>query len=110
MSETENPQETSAGKTAGTERRLDDPVSAVARLSTGRLTLRAFRPSDADDVFAYSSDPRIGHDAGWPPHRSLDDSLSFINDIASQGHVWAIVPEATVSEGRPQGTVIGLGP
>lgn len=107
MSETENLQETSAGKTAGTERRLDDPVSAVARLSTGRLTLRAFRPSDADAVFAYSSDPRIGHDAGWPPHRSLDDSLSFINDIASQGHVWAIAPEATVSESRPQGTVIG---
>lgn len=84
-----------------------EPVSDVASLSTDRLALRAFRPSDADDVFAYSSDPRIGHDAGWPAHRSIEDSLSFINDIASQGHVWAIVFNGTVSESKPGGTVIG---
>lgn len=68
----------------------DTPVSTVPTLETQRIILRAFRPSDAQDVFAYSSNPRIGHDAGWPVHLSIEDSLSFINDIASQGHVWAI--------------------
>ncbi|WP_180326730.1 GNAT family N-acetyltransferase [Raoultibacter phocaeensis] len=87
--------------------RLLDPVSTVPRLTTERLVLRAFCLADADDVFAYSSDPRIGHDAGWPQHRSLDDSRSFITDIASQGHVWAIIPRETATECNPEGTVIG---
>lgn len=93
--------------THGEAARSFAPVSAVPVLATERLTLRAFRLADVDDVFAYSSNPRIGHDAGWPCHRSLDDSRSFISDIASQGHVWAIVPRETIGEHNPDGTVIG---
>lgn len=84
-----------------------NPVSAVPTLFTKRLVLRAFRPSDAPDVFAYSQDPRVGHDAGWPPHQTIDDSLAFIAQIASQGHVWAIVDPALVDEAHPEGTVMG---
>lgn len=84
-----------------------EPVSDVPPIKTDRLLLRAFAPADAEAVFAYSSDPRIGHDAGWPAHRSLDDSLFFIRDIASQGHVWALVPKETIRPETPQGTPIG---
>lgn len=85
----------------------NEPVSQVATLRTERLVLRAFRPSDAADVFAYSRDPRVGHDAGWEPHRSIDDSLSFITEIAPQGHVWAVVDPTAVDDAHPHGTVAG---
>lgn len=84
-----------------------NPVSAVPTLTTERLVLRAFRPSDAPDVFSYSHDPRVGHDAGCPPHQTIDDSLAFITQIASQGHVWAIVNPTVTDEAHPEGTVLG---
>lgn len=84
-----------------------DPVSAVPTLETERLVLRAFRPSDDADVFAYSKNPRIGRDAGWAPHASIEDSRAFITEIAPQGHVWAVVDPALVDETHPEGTVVG---
>ena len=84
----------------------NEPVSQAAALRTERLALRPFRPSDASDVFAYSRDPRVGHDAGWEPHRSIDDSLAFITEVAPHGHVWAIV-DPTADDEHPEGRVIG---
>ncbi|MEG0505462.1 MAG: GNAT family N-acetyltransferase, partial [Raoultibacter sp.] len=84
-----------------------DPVSSVQAIETDRLILRAFKESDASDVFDYSCNPRIGHDAGWPPHATIEDSLFFIREIASQGSVWAIVPKETVTDEKSAGTVIG---
>lgn len=68
-----------------------DSVSGVPVLTTQRLLLRPFVEEDAPAVFSYSRNPLLGHDAGWPPHRSIEDSLSFITHIASQDHVWALV-------------------
>ena len=57
---------------------------------TQRLALRAFRESDAQDVFDACSNPVLGHNAGWPPHETIQDSLVYINEIAPLGYVWAI--------------------
>lgn len=84
-----------------------EPVSDVAELRTERLVLRAFRPADAPDVLAYSRDPRVGHDAGWEPHRSIDDSLAFITEVAPHGHVWAVIDPSATDDDHPEGMIVG---
>ena len=42
---------------------------------TERLILRPWEESDADELFRYASDPRVGPSAGWPPHTSVDESV-----------------------------------
>ena len=60
-------------------------------LKTARLLLRPFRETDAGDVFAYASDPRVGIIAGWPPHQSREESLRIIHTVFSAPHVFAVV-------------------
>ncbi len=43
-------------------------------IHTERLTLRPWRETDAESLFAYASDPDVGPAAGWPPHRSVEES------------------------------------
>lgn len=59
-------------------------------LQTGRLVLRPLRSDDIDDVFAYCSDPDVGSDAGWPPHRTREDSRVFVEEIGAAPHVFGI--------------------
>ena len=47
-------------------------------LTTKRLTLRPFEERDAEDLYAYAKDPRVGPVAGWPPHASLEESREII--------------------------------
>ena len=52
-------------------------------IETLRLRFRPWRDSDAETLFKYASDPEVGPRAGWPPHRSVEESLSVIRDIFS---------------------------
>lgn len=47
-------------------------------LHTDRLTLREWRESDAEDLFAYASGNKVGPMAGWKPHESVRESLQII--------------------------------
>ena len=47
-------------------------------MQTDRILLRRWEDSDAESLFKYASDPDIGTRAGWPPHQSVEDSLSSI--------------------------------
>ena len=69
-------------------------------LETPRLLFRPWRDSDAEVLFKYASDPEVGPRAGWPPHRSVEESLSVIRDIFSNGHTWALDLKET---GEPVG-------
>lgn len=69
-------------------------------METRRLILRAWRESDAEALFRYASDPEVGPRAGWPPHRSVEESLNIIRTIFANGHTWAIVLRET---GEPIG-------
>lgn len=85
---------------------------SLPTIRTDRLLLRAFLPSDAEDVFRACSNPVLGHDAGWPPHATLEDSLFYINEVAPLGYVWAIVePENTHAKGpdSPEGAARVIG-
>lgn len=59
-------------------------------LTTPRLVLRPWRDSDADALYEYASDPLIGPPAGWPPHRSVDESREIILTVFALDGVFAV--------------------
>ncbi|MDO5321911.1 MAG: GNAT family N-acetyltransferase [Bacteroidia bacterium] len=59
-------------------------------METSRITLREWRESDAEALFKYASDPEVGPRAGWPPHKSVEESRGVIRDVFSNDHTWAI--------------------
>ena len=60
-------------------------------LETERLLLRPWNESDAEALYKYASEPEIGKRAGWPPHKSVEDSLEAIRSFFSNDRTWAIV-------------------
>lgn len=44
-------------------------------LKTERLLLRKWQGSDAESLFEYAKNPEIGPIAGWPPRKSVEDSV-----------------------------------
>ena len=38
------------------------------QFETERLILRPWEETDAEDLFTYAKDPRVGSNAGWKPH------------------------------------------
>lgn len=73
--------------------------AACPVLETERLVLRAIGPEDVEDVFAYCSDPDVGADAGWPVHRTLDDSRAFIEAVACEPHVFGVFEKLSAADG-----------
>ncbi len=71
--------------------------AACPVLQTERLVLRAIGSEEAEDVFAYCSDPDVGADAGWPMHRTLDDSRAFIEAVACEPHVFGVFEKLSVA-------------
>lgn len=57
---------------------------------TVRLRVRPWRESDAEALFKHASTPEVGERAGWPPHKSIEESRAVIRDIFSNGHTWAL--------------------
>lgn len=59
-------------------------------MESDRILLREWRESDADALFKWASDPLIGSRAGWPPHRSREESLEIIRTLFHNDTTWAI--------------------
>ena len=59
-------------------------------LETERLLLRPWLESDAETLFKYASDPDVGPRAGWPPHKSVEESLELIKTVFSGEGMWAV--------------------
>ncbi len=64
-------------------------------LETERLILRPWLESDAEELYKYAKDPRVGPIAGWPPHQSVEDSLTIIRTVFSAPETYAIVSKET---------------
>jgi len=60
-------------------------------LETERLILRSWQESDLDDFFAYASVPGVGEMAGWPYHRTKEESRDVIKNFMEEKEVFAIV-------------------
>ena len=46
--------------------------------TTERLILRPWEETDAESLYEYARDPRVGPIAGWPVHTSVENSLENI--------------------------------
>lgn len=69
---------------------------------TERLLLRPWLESDAEELYLYAKDPQVGPIAGWPPHKSVDDSREIIRTVLSKPETYAIVLKST---GKPIGSI-----
>ena len=59
-------------------------------LTTERLVLRHWEDSDAESLFEYAKDPDIGPIAGWPAHKSVEESLEAIRTVLNRDEIYAI--------------------
>ena len=59
-------------------------------METERLILRKWKETDAESLFAYAKDPDVGPIAGWPPHRSVKESLDVIRHVFCGAECYAI--------------------
>ncbi len=59
-------------------------------IETARLRLRPWREEDAQDLYALAKDPLVGPNAGWTPHKSVEESRAIIASILAGPHDYAL--------------------
>ena len=59
-------------------------------LITERLILRPWKDTDAESLYEYAKDPRVGPIAGWPVHTSVENSLDIIRTVLSAPEIYAV--------------------
>ncbi len=67
-------------------------------LTTERLTLRPWRETDLEDLFAYAKVDGVGQMAGWLPHKNRDESRAILAGFLEGKRTFAL---------EHQGKVIG---
>lgn len=60
------------------------------KIETFNLILRPWKESDAQALYKYASDERIGPAAGWPAHKSVEESLEAIRGVLSAPYTYAL--------------------
>lgn len=60
-------------------------------LMTERLILREWKESDIDDLYEYGRSDLVGPNAGWPPHKSKEESKKIIEMFIRNNDAYAIV-------------------
>ena len=51
------------------------------RIETERLALRVRTVADAEDIHAYASLPEVSYPAGFPPDKTLEDEIYYLEHI-----------------------------
>ena len=69
---------------------------------TDRLILRPWCLEDAEELYKYAKDPRVGPRAGWPAHTSVENSREIIETVFSAEGIFAVVFKET---GLPVGCI-----
>lgn len=69
---------------------------------TNRLILRPWTEDDAEELYRYAKDPKVGPAAGWPAHTSIEESREIIRTVFSADEMYAVVPK---SAGTPVGSI-----
>lgn len=60
------------------------------QLETERLILRRWEEADAESLYEFAKDPDVGPIAGWPPHKSVEESLNVIRNVLNGPECYAI--------------------
>ena len=71
-------------------------------METERLILRRWREEDAEDLYTWARDPEVGPIAGWPPHRSAEESREIIRTVLSAPEAYAVCRK---TDGRAVGSI-----
>ena len=48
---------------------------------TERLILRPWKEEDAESLYRYAKNPKVGPIAGWPVHTSVENSKEVIKNV-----------------------------
>ena len=59
-------------------------------MKTKRLVLRKWTEADAESLYEYAKDSEVGPIAGWPPHKSVEESLDVIRNVFNGPECYAI--------------------
>ena len=54
------------------------------------ITLRPWEEKDAEKLYSLAKSPNIGPNAGWPPHKNIEESLTVIKTVFSQKETYTI--------------------
>lgn len=65
-------------------------------LHTERLILRPWKETDLDDFYAYASVDGVGQMAGWPPHKSKEESKHILSRFIEHRKTFALEYEGKV--------------
>lgn len=76
-------------------------------LTTKRLVLRPWKESDAESLYQYAKDPKVGPIAGWPVHTDVENSRQIIRDVLSAEETYAVVLKEGDSPIGSVGLMIG---
>lgn len=76
-------------------------------LETKRLVLRAWKNSDAESLYAYAKDPRVGPIAGWPAHTDVEHSREIIRSVLSVDETYAVTIKGEDRAIGSAGLIIG---
>lgn len=60
-------------------------------LETNRLILRLWQESDLEDLYEYAKEDGVGENAGWPKHKSIEESKQILNMFMNEKDVYAIL-------------------
>jgi len=63
---------------------------ADSYLKTKRLYFRHWTINDREQLFSLAKDPDIGNKCGWPPHKTMEDSINVINTVYTNKENYAI--------------------
>lgn len=76
-------------------------------LKTNRLILRPWKEDDAEALYKYAKDPKVGPSAGWPIHTDVENSRKIIRDVLSAKETYAVVLKGEDSPIGSIGLMIG---
>ena len=60
-------------------------------LITARLRLRPWEETDAARLYELAKDPAVGPAAGWPAHKSVEESLQVIKENLQAPETYAVL-------------------
>lgn len=76
---------------------IDKKRSNTKSFESKRLVMRSWQEDDAEQLYKMASETIVGARAGWPPHRSVDESLEIIRTVFNNPSTWAITLKSTGS-------------
>lgn len=76
--------------------RKEEIETQACMLETKRLVIRPFQEKDAEAFFACCQNPNLGNNAGWAPHKTIEESREILRNVfIGQENIWAMTLKDT---------------